>query len=402
MESYRTNVKKEEQEFVLTPSTSKRQSSRPNETTSQNEESITEKKEVRANLNFESERAEEDQTFMDSKTDIVMDRNQRKTLLQQKKQELDDFRSRSRSKGPILSSTSTGVMKNQTDNSRDGRFNQVHLGPLNLSSQQSDNKKPPFISHKKRQTPYFSQEPDSAGEFNLLQALKDQTAKRSKKNISETPIQLSDSVLKHLKNVTGNSCNSSEASFGVNADSRFMLKTNFSVSSTSEQDQVEDDEKWKGSTCQTDKHLINVAGRAAQILLQDDGIKMTQSLRHKIIRYQSDLGANILRKQSQGLSKLNYTFQHMQKKISYDKIRTKWIKVELLGDQAAVLVEKNMKRDFINRWIESLQLKRHLMKLTIKAFEFYKQSQRLQTKLIIYNMRKVLNQEKKWLKRTRK
>ena len=44
--------------------------------------------------------------------------------------------------------------------------------------------------------------------------------------------------------------------------------------------------------------MINQASRTAQILLQDEGIKMSQSLRHKIIRYQGDLGANILRRQS--------------------------------------------------------------------------------------------------------
>ena len=112
-------------------------------------------------------------------------------------------------------------------------------------------------------------------------------------------------MLKHLKNVTNQSDISFEASFGVNAssqnkiDSRFLLKSNFSVSSSEEEDDKESNEdNWKTSTDQTDKHLINDAGRAAQILLQDEGIKMTQSLRRKIIRYQSDLGANILLKQS--------------------------------------------------------------------------------------------------------
>ena len=40
--------------------------------------------------------------------------------------------------------------------------------------------------------------------------------------------------------------------------------------------------------------------------------------------------------------------------------------------------------------------------MTIKAFEFNKQSKSLQMKLILLNIRRILSQEKKWLVRTRK
>ena len=82
---------------------------------------------------------------------------------------------------------------------------------------------------------------------------------------------------------------------------------------------------------------------------------MTQSLRRKIIRYQSDLGANILRKQSQGLNKLNYTFEYLQKKFAFDKVRTKWVEIELIGNKAADIFDKKAKQEFLHKWIESLK-----------------------------------------------
>ena len=123
----------------------------------------------------------------------------------------------------------------------------MHLGPLNLSSQNSDGK-PPLKQHTRQQTPYFTQEPTVAGQIDLLQAVRNQNAKRKAgKNIDQTPIQLSDSVLKHLKNPTGQSDNSSVASFGANLtssidlrntakDPRFMLKSDLDVSSSDSED----------------------------------------------------------------------------------------------------------------------------------------------------------------------
>ena len=42
--------------------------------------------------------------------------------------------------------------------------------------------------------------------------------------------------------------------------------------------------------------MIRRANRTAQILLQDDGIKMTRPLRQKILNYQSDMGYQMLTK----------------------------------------------------------------------------------------------------------
>ena len=56
-----------------------------------------------------------------------------------------------------------------------------------------------------------------------------------------------------------------------------------------------------------------------------------------------------------------------------------------------------MKRGFIRKWQDSLNLKRHLDQQMLRAFEFNKQSKRLQMKLILINMRRVMHQEKKWL-----
>ena len=68
---------------------------------------------------------------------------------------------------------------------------------------------------------------------------------------------------------------------------------------------------------------------------------------------------------------------HLQKKFAFDKVRTKWIEVELKGNKAADIFDKTTKREFLYRWIETLKLKKHLDKLTLKAFEFHRQSEKL-------------------------
>lgn len=78
-----------------------------------------------------------------------------------------------------------------------------------------------------------------------------------------------------------------------------------------------------------------------------------------------------------------------------------WIEVEVKGDTAEKLFGKSLKRGFIRKWQESLSLKRHLDQQMLKAFSFHKQSKRLQMKLILINIRKVIHQEKKWLTKTK-
>ena len=169
-----------------------------------------------------------------------------------------------------------------------------------------------------------------------------------------------------------------------------MLKSDLEISSTSE-DVSSIASGDKKETSKTDKQLISQASRTAQILLQDEGIKMTQSLRRKIIDYQSDLGSKILLRQSQGFLKLSRAMSTQDKRRSFEHIRTSWLEVELRGEEAAEIANRTTKRAFLHRWVETLKLKKHLMNLTLKAFEFRKQSQKLQMKLILCNMRRVLS-----------
>ena len=108
------------------------------------------------------------------------------------------------------------------------------------------------MQHARQQTPYFTQEPNPPGGIDLLQAIRNQNAKRkTDKSVGKTPIQLSDSVLKHLKNPTGQTDNSSIASFGE--DPRFMLKSELDVSSTSEDALSLSEENLNKETLKTDK-----------------------------------------------------------------------------------------------------------------------------------------------------
>ena len=52
-----------------------------------------------------------------------------------------------------------------------------------------------------------------------------------------------------------------------------------------------------------ENELIQRAGRTAQILLQDEGVRLSRTMRRKIIDYQGDLGHKILMKQARGLAK---------------------------------------------------------------------------------------------------
>ena len=128
---------------------------------------------------------------------------------------------------------------------------------------------------------------------------------------------------------------------------------------------------------QTEKKLIGAASRTAQILLQDEGIRMTRSLRKKIIAYQGDLGAKILDRQKRGLDLLKKQFERQQQKQSFEMLYKSWVEVEVKGDTAEKLFGKSLKRGFIKKWQESLSLKRHLEQQMLKAFSFHKQSKRL-------------------------
>lgn len=60
-----------------------------------------------------------------------------------------------------------------------------------------------------------------------------------------------------------------------------------------------------------ESQLIKRAERTAQILLQDEGIRMSQGMRRKIIDYQGDLGHKILMKQARGLAKFTTTIDNI-------------------------------------------------------------------------------------------
>ena len=58
------------------------------------------------------------------------------------------------------------------------------------------------------------------------------------------------------------------------------------------------------------------------------------------------------------------------------------------------------KRRFVAKWQEALAWHRHMIRLSIMGHEHRKKQEKLQAMLILANMRKVVKQERKWLKRT--